>query len=484
MNNIGLLEKTFMNSYSFFMIILSFAYAIFLSFYYHLKPKIKSLDLTNFGYLIDLNLLGITLEFLCALVFIMVGADTGLAIFINKLYLIVLGFYNAILLIMSMVVSLNEEQRKKRYRRIKIFRNILLGVVLIMIIVLPINCVNDPSGVYSDGPGTSFLGLFGVFSCIMLLIYSIYGLTKNHVPVKTYFPFWAMSFGILMVFVIQSMNRHYTLVSVLETFIILIMFFTVENPDVQVIEQLKTTRKNEEEANADKSNFLSSMSHELRTPLNAIIGFTQDIQDLNTEDNYNQNDIDEDLHYILQASDSFIDIIDNIMEINQIESSEKKLKEERYVVLDKIASSIEDGYSKVQDKDIKLKLNTSKDLPKELVGDPDVLAKVIKHLLSNALKYTDEGEINIDADYNKEYDNGMLIIHVRDTGRGIPLDQRENIFKSFERGSDVRNSNIQGTGLGLAIVKNLVDLIGGEISLESEVGKGSDFMVKIPQKTE
>ena len=92
--------------------------------------------------------------------------------------------------------------------------------------------------------------------------------------------------------------------------------------------------------------------------------------------------------------------------------------------------------------------------------------------------------INIDADYNKEYDNGMLIIHVRDTGRGIPLDQRENIFKSFERGSDVRNSNIQGTGLGLAIVKNLVDLIGGEISVESEVGKGSDFMVKIPQKTE
>lgn len=484
MNNIGLLEKTFMNSYSFFMIILSFAYAIFLSFYYHLKPKIKSLDLTNFGYLIDLNLLGITLEFLCALVFIMVGADTGLAIFINKLYLIVLGFYNAILLIMSMVLSLNEEQRKKRYKRIKIFRNILLLVIFVMIIILPVNCINDPSGVYSDGPATAFLGLFGIFSGIMLVIYSIMGITKNHIPVKTYIPFWTMSSGILMVFAIQSMNRHYTLVSVLETFIILIMFFTIENPDVQVIEQLKTTRKNEEDANADKTDFLSSMSHELRTPLNAIIGFTQDIQDLNTEDNYNQNDIDEDLHYILQASDSFIDIIDNIMEINQIESSEKKLKEERYVVLDKIASSIEDGYSKIQDKDIKLKLNTSKDLPKELVGDPDVLAKVIKHLLSNALKYTDEGEINIDADYNKEYDNGMLIIHVRDTGRGIPLDQRENIFKSFERGSDVRNSNIQGTGLGLAIVKNLVDLIGGEISVESEVGKGSDFMVKIPQKTE
>ena len=484
MNNIGILEKTFMNSYSFFMILLSFAYAIFLSFYYHIRPRIKSLDLTNFGYLIDLNLLGITLELLCAFVFILLGTDNNIAVVVNKIYLIVLGFYNAILLIMSMVLSLNEEQRKKRYKRIKIFRNILLLVIFVMIIILPVNCINDPSGVYSDGPATAFLGLFGIFSGIMLVIYSIIGITKNHIPIKSYIPFWTMSSGILMVFTIQSINRHYTLVSVLETFIILIMFFTIENPDVQVIEQLKTTRKNEEDANADKTDFLSSMSHELRTPLNAIIGFTQDVQDLNTEANYNKDDVDEDIRYILQASDSFVDIIDNIMEINQIESSERKIKEERYVVLDKLASSIEEGYSKTQEKDLKIKLNTTNDLPKELIGDPEVLSKVVKHLLSNALKYTEKGEINIDADYNKDVEQGMLIIHVRDTGRGIPLDQRENIFKSFERGSDVRNSNIQGTGLGLAIVKNLVELAGGEISLESEVGKGSDFMVKIPQRTE
>ena len=476
----GFFERTFMNSYSFFMILLSFVYALFLLIYYHNKPKIDSLDLKNFGSLIGLNFAGIFLELINSFVFILIGPHNILAVLANKVYLIILGFYNALLMFMSVYVSLSKEQLDKRYKRIVKIKTIVYILIAIFVLVLPINCINDPSGVYSDGPAASFLGIFGFFSGVVLLTYSLYGIIKNHVSPIKYIPFWTMSTGILFVFFIQSINRHYTLVSVLETFIIFIMFFTIENPDVQIIDKLRNTRKIEEDANEEKTNFLSSMSHELRTPLNAIIGFTQDIEDLNNSSERDKEIIDEDIHFVLQASNSFVDIIDINIEINQVESSEKVLKEEKYTLLDEFSSSIEECYSKMQEKSIAIKLNAANDIPKELIGDRDVLSKIIKHLLSNALKYTDTGEINIDVDYEKE--SQTLLLHVRDTGRGIPLDQQESIFKSFERGADVRNSNIQGTGLGLAIVKNLVDLSHGELTLESEVGKGSNFFVKIPQK--
>ena len=256
-----------------------------------------------------------------------------------------------------------------------------------------------------------------------------------------------------------------------------LMYHTIENPDMKMVNELTLAKTQAEQASNAKSDFLSSMSHELRTPLNAIVGLSQMI-----EQESDKPIVKEDANDILRASNNLLELVDSILDINKIDTNSMELINNDYKPLDVFNDLIKNINVRLGDKPIELRNRFSDNLPEYLYGDKDKIKRIINNLLTNAVKYTDEGHIDFDVDCMIKDDVCNLRITVSDTGRGISEDQLDKLFTKFYRLDSDKDSDIEGAGLGLALTKSLVELMDGKISVNSSDGMGSTFFVSLSQK--
>ena len=263
----------------------------------------------------------------------------------------------------------------------------------------------------------------------------------------------------------------------LMTIISYLLYHTIENPDMRQSAELQLAKDQAERANNAKSDFLSSMSHELRTPLNAIVGLSQVM--INSD---NVEEIHEELNDVLLQSQNLLELVDGILDINKLEANEVELVENVYNPTEVCNDLIRLIKLRIGKKPIELRTNYSSSLPLELYGDKDKLKRIMSNLLTNAVKYTNSGFIDLNLDCSIDKSKCNLVISVKDTGRGISLEQQEILFTKFSRLEEDKDSDIQGMGLGLSITKSLVDIMGGSISVESTLGEGSTFIVKLSQQ--
>lgn len=231
-------------------------------------------------------------------------------------------------------------------------------------------------------------------------------------------------------------------------------------------------------ANVAKSRFLANMSHEIRTPINGILGMDamllKECKD-DTLREYAKN--------IQSAGQLLLSIINDILDISKIESGKLEILPVKYELFSVLNDCYNMSKAKLENKPIELEMQINPELPSWLYGDEVRVRQVINNFLSNAVKYTKAGTITLKLDYEKKTDEEIqLIISVADTGIGIKEEDLEKLFEAFTRIEEKRNRNIEGTGLGLNLTKNLVDLMGGEIHVDSIYGKGSCFTAKIMQK--
>ncbi len=227
-----------------------------------------------------------------------------------------------------------------------------------------------------------------------------------------------------------------------------------------------------------KSEFLSNMSHEIRTPINAVLGMNEMI----TRESENDQ-ISEYSRNIASSGNMLLALINDILDLSKIESGKVAIIRVEYqlsTVCNDLMNMIKDRASK---KNLGLKLKINPQIPNYLYGDEVRIRQIVLNLLTNAVKYTEEGTITLNVDYVQRTKGQIdLSFSVKDTGRGIKKQDIDKLFSSFQRLEEAKNKNIEGTGLGLAIVGGYVKLMHGKIDVISDYGKGSEFIVSIPQK--
>ena len=235
-------------------------------------------------------------------------------------------------------------------------------------------------------------------------------------------------------------------------------------------------------ANRAKSEFLANMSHEIRTPMNAILG----MNDLALRNIASQEAVRGYLMNIKSAGNQLLSIINDILDFSKVEAGAMELASEKYKVHSMINDIVTMIHVRIGNKPIDFISDDDPGLPSELIGDETRIKQIIINLLTNAVKFTKEGHIlfSIEAEPCETEGSCKLKISVRDTGIGIRDEDIPTLFGSFSQLDTRKNRGIEGTGLGLAITKSLVDLMGGEIHVESEYGAGSCFSFHIMQKVE
>ncbi len=392
---------------------------------------------------------------------------------INKLGSIFIVIISINIVSYILYISLNQ-YRKNFIRNKKI--NYLLYIISGIIIFL----LNFE--VYQIGGVTSGRGSAVIFTFTIVFLNLTASLIVALLNVKRYDKrYYAIYFIIPLIFLLGifvMFHPQFNIYDLILSLLCYLMYFTIENPDIKMIEKLNVAKEQAERANRAKSDFLSSMSHEIRTPLNAIVGLSEDLKDRSDC----PETMKEDLEDIVSASKTLLEIVGNIMDINKIESDKLEITEVSYNPKKEIETLAKVEGTRIGEKPIDYKISIAEDIPYHLIGDKKHIKQIINNLLSNAIKYTEKGFIELNVRCINQLDKCMLIISVKDSGRGIKAEDINKLFTKFERLDVEKNTTTEGTGLGLAITKKLVELMGGKINVESHFGQGSIFIVQLPQK--
>lgn len=447
--------------------IISFVYVSLITGIYFSKKRITILENKIYEALLITTILGFGTNIISFLLDIYFSSFFYLRILFIKLYYCYLITF---LFCMALYLILSNEKNKKIINGLTIF----YFLSLIINAVLPVSFIEINRQVYIVGTNIYFVYFIFIIFFIGISLYLI--INKKKANKKSLPAFFYIVLAVPVLF-IQLLYPELLLEPCLISFILILMYHTIENPDLKMMNELELAKKNAERANEAKTDFLSSMSHEIRTPLNAIVGFSHSILEDETLD-----EAKDEARDIIMASQNLLEIVNGILDISKIEAGKMEMVEVEYTpkkVFEDITKLL---LPRLGEKPIELRTNFSDDIPAVLYGDMGKVREIATNLLTNAIKYTEKGFIDFQVSCINEKEFSKLVISVEDTGRGIKTEKIDKLFTKFQRLEEDKNTTLEGTGLGLAITKNLVEMMGGKIVVQSKYGSGSKFTVYLKQK--
>lgn len=453
-----------------YFLMISFIYLLLVMIIYFIKEKIKTKENKIYSMIIITSFIGIILDFISVYMAFSYKHNV-LFNLVNRFYLVYLLTWISLITSYTLVISLSE---KKATKVISIIKFLYVPMALFLILY-PLKYSVKGNEFFTYGLSANTMYLLSTIYVLLMVIC----LFKNLKDIKSkkYVPIIFYIFIGTAVTLVQLTNPSILIITAMETFVTILMYFTIENPDMKLINELNIAKDQAIKANNAKSEFLSSMSHEIRTPLNAIVGFSQAL----SEEDINDNAKDE-VKDIMMASNSLLELVNGILDISKIESGKIEIVNTEYQFKNIYDELVILAKARMGDKPLDFRCHYDEDIPSVLYGDYTRVKQVILNILTNAVKYTREGYIDFSVSSVRKDDICRLIISVEDSGIGIKQENIPKLFTKFERLDLEKNITIEGTGLGLAITKKLVELMNGTIVVQSIYGKGSKFTIAIDQR--
>ena len=457
----------------------SFFYSVLLTIMFFSKKRIQTLENKIYSYLIISNLVGVVLGVSCYTSILHRDAFPILNDFISKAlliyYLTWISFFTAYTFVISYSKKESDKESKEKYfKNIFNILTVIYIVIAILVFILPLNYFSKSTIAYSFGPSANLLYiLIPVYICICLIeMFKNFKEIKN----KKYLPLFAFIIIGTVVMIIQKLNPGLLLMTSMETFVTFLMYFTIENPDIKMIEELTKTKSLVEKNNNDKSIFIFNTTQQIRHPLNMIEQRTEQLLEDELNDDEKEKVID-----IRNAQQRIAYILRGVMDVSTIDAKNIKIVKNQYKVANLLTEITLRSKQEATEKGLEFRTNFDEAIPEMLYGDSIRLKQIINALISNAIKYTKEGFVELNVNSIVSFDVCRLVVSVKDSGIGVNAEDINKLFQSKTDENDI-SDKVDESNLTLDVAKKMVNLIGGTITVRSEKNKGSEFTLIVDQK--
>ncbi len=371
-----------------------------------------------------------------------------------------------------------------KYNKLTFILSIVFGVIMLAILFVPaISIVDEVNNInkieYFPMKGVYIPSIFIVLIELgVLLYYMLKKKSKSNRDIDKTVIYTTIVVAILF-FVFQGLFSYISFSPISFTFLLFLLYFLNENPDLAIIRETNNSQEDIEKSNQAKTDFLSNMSYEIKMPMNLIMSLCDELNNMPT---YDEVLVKDNIKQIVDSGNKLLDIINNILDISKIETGKETLSEIDYNVNELISNVINVARQKIGAKPVKLLVNIDQSTSSVLHGDSSKIYQSLLNIVLNAVKFTEVGKITITLSSTRNGGVEHLLFKVSDTGLGIKEEDQAKVFEKGKKISNELGSEDEGAGLGLVITKQYIESMDGKLWFESTYRVGSTFFIEVGQK--
>ena len=462
-----------------FFTICSFFYSLMLTIIYFKRKHVGNLETKIYSYLVITNFLNVIFAILCYYTIMNMSLMQFINDFVSKSLLLLFITWELFFTYYIVVITSKEDTKKikEKFKKSKLLILLSYLVTTFFVYLLPLYYHNENKIIYSYGPSANFIYVLTA----ILIIYWVIMISKNYSVLKTKkcVPIILFIILTLIVVVIQKSNPGLLLITATETFITVLMYFTIENPDIKMLDEVNKAKDISDNANEEKSMFLYNMTNEIRHATKEVDQIANAILDETENKKVNIDIVRDYAREIKNSASRFNSMTNEILDISQIDSANIRVYNDKYNVKLIIKEIVQIYKNKCIDKNLDFRTSIASDIPDYLYGDSVGLKNVLTIILDNSIKYTNEGYIEFSVNTIMRRDVCRLIISIEDSGRGIKAENLEKIFSKKEEDTEEDRHNLDNN---LYNAKRLITLMGGTIIPSSVYDKGTTIKIVLDQK--
>ena len=457
-----------------FFLLEAIFYIVLLMIIYFNKPRLKTKDNNVYSFLIVVAILELLTELFLDIIGPKYQTLGFLSVFVAKLFCVLLLLWITTLCSYVVMVSFDMKNKQEKFEKVKKIFYVIFIINMIAIFVLPIDFVYFKEAGYTTGPGVNLVYIFSfVFSFVGVacLIWNIKNIrNKKFLPMLIFL--FLGGFGSY----IQFKEPGLLLAVPIHAYITFIMYFTIENPDMKMVEELEKNRKLIDRNIEEKSNLLFELSHEVREPLKKINEISYNYKNTN-----NVEELQESLKEINEKANDMSLLVNDILDISITSRKNMQIYEETYNP-ESLFKKLVMKFKEENNNRITFSYTIPESMPKELYGDSVKLKQIVNTVLTNAFKYTKEGYVDLKVTNINKYDIARLIITVEDTGCGMSIDKVNDILNNNKEFSKEELDNLEKINVGIKLANKLVIEMGGILVIKSEENKGTKVTIIIDEQ--